>query len=376
MSLKIKNDNSKHIIIQYLNNEFQLVYTLQLWKSFNNLYYDKMIDIGNLFELKTSESLYNHVYNNDNLVFNNLDIFSDIKKIIKNNLPLQVKYIDNNYNDYLIKEIKNEDGFNNVRQTHSSFTSKKSHRDNIVPWVGLNPLNYDSKKVGIYSAPNDIYGAEITEDDVVQNNELHDYLNKELRDTKSVKLNKYINFYEPVLLDKNINVFNNKEDDKNKQNNLHAYLNGELNNTKISDLKTNEVQNDLLNDLNVPLLQEKEILNFYNSKNVNLRHTQDDLVKQHATILKKNNINEQQHQKLNSNVHDYLQYTLSESDTNSLFNTDIENLKSEILDLHGQIKENQTNDNHVLNTEKKEKIKILNELEFKFDHSHDNYDEL
>lgn len=73
-----------------MNNTFKLWYKECLWKKFTDLYYDKMITLERLFKLSNSKNLYNHVKKNNNLEFTEVDIFEEIKNILKENLDGQL----------------------------------------------------------------------------------------------------------------------------------------------------------------------------------------------------------------------------------------------------------------------------------------------
>lgn len=95
-SLSIVNDNNEYIYIMYMNKTFKLWYKKSLWLEFADLYYDKMITIEKLFSIDNSKLLYNHIYNNETLEFNNIDVYKEIKLIIKNNLQFQLTYFEKN----------------------------------------------------------------------------------------------------------------------------------------------------------------------------------------------------------------------------------------------------------------------------------------
>ena len=90
MSFTISKNKNEYIVLSYMNNEFKMKYKTKLWDEFKDLYYDKMININSLFILSNTTNLYNHINCNDKLVFDNINMFNDIKHIIKYNLNSQL----------------------------------------------------------------------------------------------------------------------------------------------------------------------------------------------------------------------------------------------------------------------------------------------
>jgi len=103
--LSIENDKNEYIILSYMNNTFKLHYKNNIWKEFTELYYDKMITLEKMFSMSSGKDLYKHVYNNNVLKFDNVDVYNDIKQIIKNNLEYQLNYWEKNIADQSTNKI-------------------------------------------------------------------------------------------------------------------------------------------------------------------------------------------------------------------------------------------------------------------------------
>lgn len=90
MGFIVENENNKYINILYMNNTFKLWFKQKIWSEFTSLYYDKNLTIDSLFKLSNSKNLYNNIHHNNTLEFNCINVFDDIKIIIKNNLDSQL----------------------------------------------------------------------------------------------------------------------------------------------------------------------------------------------------------------------------------------------------------------------------------------------
>lgn len=127
MSFIINNDNNEYINIIYMKNTFKLCYNKDLWKEFTNLYYDKMINLESLFQLSNSKNLYIHINHNSILEFKYLNVFEDIKNIIKKNLDNQLYEWEKNKDHNILSSITPD---TNLEKIINYFESDAEELDN------------------------------------------------------------------------------------------------------------------------------------------------------------------------------------------------------------------------------------------------------
>ena len=258
----------------YMNNTFKLWYKKSLWEEFADLYYDKMITIEKLFSIDDSKLLYNHIYNNEILGFNNIDVYKDIKLIIKNNLHLQLNYFEKNKFDRKhlkenieiinnnnitktnlqnsinenVKNEKEEDTNTDINlDSNSKVYNKLQNVDEYNKYI-YNIWDFDTdtskkQKFKVCKSLNtDIHIEQTETDDIadtyVQNNlkidetydihkeneEMYDYLKKQIVENTLSVADKYIDHLEKNNLETGqIDVYTENEE-------LHDYLKNQIDN--------------------------------------------------------------------------------------------------------------------------------------------------
>lgn len=143
MSFVISNNNNEYIYIYYMKNIFKLRYKKDLWKDFTNLYYDKMINLESLFQLSNSKNLYIHINHNKTLEFKDLNIFKDIKNIIKKNLNDQLQDWEININ-IVNPTIGIKSLLNNKNRDISPSITPETNLEKIISYIGSNEEELDN----------------------------------------------------------------------------------------------------------------------------------------------------------------------------------------------------------------------------------------
>ena len=150
MSLTVINDKKEYILLSYINNTFKMWYRDELWNDFVDLYYDNMLNLDSLFKLSNSKNLYNKIYCNDKLEFNNDSVFEYIKVIIKKNLSLQLndweknKIYTNNQIGINFVDLRNKELSDNKWNNLSSYTPDTNLED-VINYSESNTTELDSK---------------------------------------------------------------------------------------------------------------------------------------------------------------------------------------------------------------------------------------